>query len=83
MARKIKVGLAGLGSLAQRGILPHTFQDDARDRYEGAPWFALAAQFADDWDQIAFDPDYDTRPLEHFEPLVRQQMARGRIVIPS
>ena len=54
---------------------------NARDRYEGAPWFALAAQFADDWDQIAFDPDYDTRPLEHFEPLVRQQMARGRIVM--
>ena len=54
---------------------------NARDQYEGAPWFALAAQFADDWDQIAFDPDYDTRPLEHFEPLVRQQMARGRIVM--
>jgi len=27
---KLKVGLVGLGSLAQRGILPHTFQDDAR-----------------------------------------------------
>ena len=24
-------------------------------------------RFADDWDQIAFDPDYDTLPLEHFE----------------
>ena len=53
---------------------------DARDQYEGAPWFALAAQFADDWDQIAFDPDYDTLPLEHFEPLVRAKTARGRIV---
>jgi predicted HD phosphohydrolase len=63
----------------------HHFGGDpnARDQYEGAPWFALAAQFADDWDQIAFDPDYDTRPLEHFEPLVRQQMARGRIVMSS
>ena len=53
---------------------------DARARYEGAEWFDLAAQFADEWDQIAFDPDYDTLPLEHFEPLVREQTARGRIV---
>ncbi|HVC33474.1 MAG TPA: Gfo/Idh/MocA family oxidoreductase [Chloroflexota bacterium] len=34
MGRKIKVGLAGLGSLAQRGILPHTFQDDAREKID-------------------------------------------------
>jgi predicted HD phosphohydrolase len=53
---------------------------DARDQYEGAPWFALAAQFADEWDQIAFDPDYDTLKLDHFEPLVREQTARGRIL---
>jgi predicted HD phosphohydrolase len=60
----------------------HHFGGDpnARDKYEGAPWFALAAQFADEWDQIAFDPHYDTLPLEHFEPLVREKMARGRIV---
>jgi predicted HD phosphohydrolase len=53
---------------------------DAREQYEGAPWFALAAQFADEWDQIAFDPDYDTLKLDHFEPLVRTQTARGRIL---
>ena len=55
----------------------HHFGGDpnARDQYEGAPWFDLAAQFADDWDQIAFDPDYDTLPLEHFEPLVREVFA--------
>ena len=53
---------------------------DARDQYEGAEWFSLAAQFADEWDQIAFDPDYDTLPLEHFEPLVRARTARGIIV---
>ena len=53
---------------------------DAREQYRGEPWFDLAAQFADEYDQTAFDPDYDTLPLEHFEPLVREQMARGRIV---
>jgi predicted HD phosphohydrolase len=49
---------------------------DAREKYEGEPWFDLAARFADDWDQVAFDPDYDTLPLEHFEPLVRVRCAK-------
>jgi predicted HD phosphohydrolase len=49
---------------------------DARAHYEGEPWFDLAARFADDWDQVAFDPDYDTLPLEHFEPLVRARCAK-------
>ncbi|MDZ4826878.1 MAG: HD domain-containing protein [Actinomycetota bacterium] len=53
---------------------------NAREPYRGEPWFDLAAQFADEWDQIAFDPDYDTLPLEHFEPLVRSIMKSGRIV---
>ena len=42
--------------------------------------FDLAAQFADEWDQTAFDPDYDTLPLEHFEPLVRKQFASGKLI---
>jgi predicted HD phosphohydrolase len=52
----------------------HHFGGDpnAREQYRGEPWFALAEQFADEWDQIAFDPDYDTLPLEHFEPRVRE-----------
>lgn len=49
---------------------------DARERYRGEPWFDLAARFADSWDQTAFDPDYDTLPLAHFEPLVRELTAR-------
>jgi len=53
---------------------------NARAQYEGAPWFDLAAQFADEWDQTAFDPDYDTLPLEHFEPLVRERFASGKLI---
>ena len=53
---------------------------NAREKYDGAEWFNLAAQVADEWDQIAFDPANDTLPHEHFEPLVRAQTARGRIV---
>jgi predicted HD phosphohydrolase len=37
--------------------------------------FALAERFADEWDQIAFDPDYDTLPLSHFEDKVRNVFA--------
>jgi predicted HD phosphohydrolase len=53
---------------------------DARAKYEGESWFELTATFADDWDQVAFDPDYDTLPLEHFEPLVREMTARAQII---
>src|SRR5438067_3893410 len=45
---------------------------DARAQYVGEPWYALAERFADEWDQRAFDPDYPTEPLEHFEPMVRE-----------
>jgi predicted HD phosphohydrolase len=45
---------------------------NARDQYVGEPWFALAEQFADDWDQTSFDPEYPTKPLSHFEPMVRE-----------
>jgi predicted HD phosphohydrolase len=48
---------------------------EAREQYRGEPWFDLAARFADEWDQVAFDPDYDTLPLEHFEPTVRAVFA--------
>lgn len=40
--------------------------------------FALAARFADEWDQVAFDPDYDTLPLSHFEDKVRQVFATAK-----
>jgi predicted HD phosphohydrolase len=49
---------------------------NARDQYQGEPWFDLTARFADDWDQTSFDPDYDTLPLEHFEPMVREVFSR-------
>ena len=52
----------------------HHFGGDpnARDQYEGASWYPLAEQFADEWDQVAFDPDGPCEPLSHFEPMVRR-----------
>ncbi|MBM3674992.1 MAG: HD domain-containing protein [Actinobacteria bacterium] len=40
--------------------------------------YALAERFADEWDQMAFDPEYETLPLEHFEPRLREVFARPR-----
>jgi predicted HD phosphohydrolase len=51
---------------------------NARDKYEGEDFFDLAALFADEWDQVAFDPDAETYPLEHFEPMVREVFATPR-----
>jgi predicted HD phosphohydrolase len=51
---------------------------DAREQYRDEPWFDLTARFADEWDQIAFDPDAETHPLGHFEPLVRKVTAKPR-----
>ena len=49
-----------------------------RDAFVDHPAYALTAQFTDEWDQIAFDPDAETYPLEHFEPMVREVFARAK-----
>jgi predicted HD phosphohydrolase len=48
---------------------------DMREQFRGHEWFDHTAEFCHEYDQPAFDPAYDTLPLEHFEPLVRQMMA--------
>ena len=45
---------------------------DARRKYVNKPWFKLASQFSDEWDQTSFDPDYDTLSIEHFEPMIER-----------
>jgi predicted HD phosphohydrolase len=45
---------------------------DPREAYRDQPWFDLCARMTDEWDLTSFDPDYDTLPLEHFEPLVKR-----------
>jgi predicted HD phosphohydrolase len=49
---------------------------DARDRYRGHPCFDSCAAFCEHWDQASFDPDYDSLPLDHFAPMVRQVFGR-------
>ncbi|MEX0808623.1 MAG: HD domain-containing protein [Dongiaceae bacterium] len=51
---------------------------NARDQYRGHPMFERTANFCEKWDQTAFDPTYDTIPLEAFEPMVRLLFSRPR-----
>ena len=56
---------------------------DAREEHRDeltADQFALAEKFADEWDQIAFDPNGPTEPLEHFEPLVRKVFGSANLI---
>ena len=68
---KVHQDFEGMHYYARMGMDPM-----ARLRHADHPHYALAEQFADDWDQNAFDPDYPTLPLERFEPMVRQVFSR-------
>ena len=45
---------------------------NARDRFKEHPWFDEAARFCEDYDQNCFDPAFQSRPLEFFEPILRR-----------
>lgn len=50
---------------------------NARDEFEGHEYYDLAEEFVRKYDMPAFDPDYPTPPLEHYEPLVRSFFGGG------
>ncbi len=54
---------------------------DMREEYRGHQAFEHTAQFCHLFDQNAFDPDYDTMPLDAFEPMVQRVMERPRASI--
>ena len=45
---------------------------DERERFRGHPHFEKTQHFCEKWDQMSFDPDYDTMPLSAFEPMVHR-----------
>jgi predicted HD phosphohydrolase len=47
-----------------------------RERFRGHMHFEPCLDFCDRWDQVSFDPDYDTMPLEAFAPMVHRLFAR-------
>jgi predicted HD phosphohydrolase len=48
---------------------------DMREQYRGHPHFEYTARFCHQHDQNAFDPAYDTMPLDAFEPMVRRVLS--------
>ena len=68
---KVHQDFEGMHYYARIGLDPMM-----RLRHADHPWYELAVRFADEWDQNAFDPDYDTLPLEHFEPMIREVFSR-------
>jgi predicted HD phosphohydrolase len=49
---------------------------DMREKFRGEEHFAATEEFIDKYDCPAFDPDYDTLPLEFFEPMVMKLFER-------
>jgi predicted HD phosphohydrolase len=45
---------------------------DAREKYRDSEFFDHTEEFCAKYDQTAFDADYVSNPLEHYEPLIRQ-----------
>src|SRR5579864_761956 len=47
---------------------------NTREQYRDSPFFEYTEEFCAKYDQTAFDSDYRSEPLEHFEPLVRARL---------
>jgi predicted HD phosphohydrolase len=49
---------------------------NAREIYRGHKWFDSCERFCGRWDQMSFDPHYQSLPLDHFAPMVREIFSR-------
>lgn len=49
---------------------------NAREWYRGHQWFDDTAEFCARYDENCFDRNFDSLPLEHFSPLVREVFGR-------
>jgi predicted HD phosphohydrolase len=49
---------------------------NARDQYKDSPYYQACVDFTTNWDEVSFEPDYDSEPLETFVPMVRSVLAR-------
>lgn len=50
----------------------------AREQYKDHPYYQAAIDFCQNYDQKSFEPDYDTLPIEFFEPMVYRIFDRPR-----
>ena len=64
--------------LFQRYYYAHHFGGDreVRRRHEGHPFYDDCVAFCERWDQVSYDPGYESLPLDHFRPIVEEVFAR-------
>jgi predicted HD phosphohydrolase len=48
---------------------------NARDQFRGHPHFERTVEFCALFDQVSFDPGYESMPLDAFAPMVRRVMS--------
>jgi len=51
---------------------------NTRDMYKDHEWYQDAVDFCHNYDQNCFDPDFDSEPLEFFEPILRRVITEPR-----
>jgi predicted HD phosphohydrolase len=51
---------------------------NTREMFRDHAWYQDAIDFCHNYDQNCFDPDYDSEPLEFFEPMLRRVMSQPR-----
>ena len=54
---------------------------DAREKFADHPHYEHTKEFVELYDMPAFDSEYDSLPLEDFEPLVRRVMSKAVEVV--
>ena len=47
-----------------------------RDKYIDHKWYQSCDKFCRDWDQMSFDPNYPSKTLKYFEPLINEIFSR-------
>jgi predicted HD phosphohydrolase len=51
---------------------------NARDRFRDHEHYDATVRFCAEYDQVSFDPDYVSEPLDAFEPMLRRVLAEPR-----
>lgn len=56
----------------------HLYDKDPnmRDHYMSSPHYDACVEFCERYDQNCFDPTYQSKPLDYWEPMVRELFAR-------
>ncbi len=49
---------------------------NTRDIYKQNPNYQLTVDFCERWDQASFDPQFDSLPVTHFEPMLKRVLSR-------